>query len=268
MSGSPFSFDRQAEAWSDRAALPDAAVERWVDAVVDAAAPDSALGAPRAVLDLGAGSGGLGAALRPALARRCLEYVGLDLSFPMLRLFRGVDGAAALVRADARRGWPLADGSVLVLLASRAAHLFAAEALVAEALRVLAPGGAMLVGGVRRSRDSVTAELRRELHRRLEARGVEAVRRGRRWRQLDLGFSRAGCRVETRTLAGWSTRVRPRQPLERWREKDGLAGRSVPRAIKSRILQDLERWAQSRYGDLDEPRATEEQYETLIVKRP
>jgi SAM-dependent methyltransferase len=101
--------------------------------------------APSPVLDLGCGTGRM---LGP-LARAGFRPMGLDCSPAMLERAQRKT-VAPLILADARRGLPLLDGSLNLIISLHATLIHFAgpgelEGLLAEARRVLAPGGALVV---------------------------------------------------------------------------------------------------------------------------
>jgi ubiquinone/menaquinone biosynthesis C-methylase UbiE len=105
----------------------------------------SALGrrSPRAILDVGCGTGQLAGRLRAAFPRA--ELVGCDFSAGMLGRAAGRDHGVDWVRADALR-LPFADESFDALTCTEAFHWFSdQQAALAEFYRVLAPGGRALV---------------------------------------------------------------------------------------------------------------------------
>src|SRR5262245_41280567 len=104
------SFDEQAGSYEERAGLSAVICREVAALVLD--------GGAGLVLDVGAGTGVLGR----ELARRS-RYVGLDISRPMLRQF----DAGLRLQADVDGRWPLADGSAVVILFSRSAHLLKSD---------------------------------------------------------------------------------------------------------------------------------------------
>lgn len=110
------------------------------DAVVHALGHRS----PRAILDVGCGTGQLAARLRGTFPRS--EVVGCDFSAGMLRNAAQRDRGVSWVRADALR-LPFARGRFEALTCTEAFHWFPdQEAALAEFHRVLAPGGRVLIG--------------------------------------------------------------------------------------------------------------------------
>lgn len=90
-------------------------------------------------LDVGCGTG----QSRQVYADRAAGYVGIDLSFEALRLARGKAPGISFVQADAGR-LPFADGSFDgVAFSSVLHHIPDVGPALAEALRVLAPGGSV-----------------------------------------------------------------------------------------------------------------------------
>ncbi|RMH22677.1 MAG: methyltransferase domain-containing protein [Acidobacteria bacterium] len=266
-----FTFDRQARSFDRRAGLPPGVAQRVAAAVVEllaAARPRGAAGGGL-LLELGAGTGEIGA----ELALRAPRYVGFDLSPAMLARFRrrrGRPRSAWLVAADGDATWPFRDRTARLIFASRAAHLLAPEPLVGEILRLADDAGALLVAGrVRRAPISLRDELRRELRRRLAARGVEARRGGASLRRLrDALVAHGGEPLPPRVVAAWEVVERPDDALAAWRAKDGLAGVALEPELRRAVLDELAAWARTRYGALAYQRTSEERYELAAIRLP
>ena len=117
--------------------------ETAVEAAVMAALGPAPLGD---LLDIGTGTGRMIELLGP----RATTALGIDRSPEMLRLARGRIEAAGLSHGAVRRGdmyaLPPADGSIDTVIIHQVLH-FADDpaAVIAEAARVLAPGGRLLV---------------------------------------------------------------------------------------------------------------------------
>jgi SAM-dependent methyltransferase len=138
-------------------------------------------GPDRRVLDFGCGIG----RMLPALARSCALAVGIDVSAGMLAEARRRCRAFSnllLVRSSGRDLAMFADGSFELVLAVDSfpyLHLSdIAEPMFAEAARLLAPGGSLVILNYS-YRDDFEAD-RRDLDRLSEAHGLEVVRRGTR----------------------------------------------------------------------------------------
>jgi ubiquinone/menaquinone biosynthesis C-methylase UbiE len=140
------SFDRAAGYYDATRGLPDEVIE----VVIDVLAAEAA-GKGRCV-EIGVGTGRIAL----PLARRGVTLIGADIAEAMLR--RLVHNAGErlpfpLLRADSTV-LPLAGGSVGAVVASHVLHLIPDwEAAVDEAVRVLRPGGPLLVdfGGTPRA---------------------------------------------------------------------------------------------------------------------
>jgi SAM-dependent methyltransferase len=222
------------------------------------------------LLEVGAGTGEVGAPLARTWPGR---YLALDLSLGMLAEFRRHRREARplrRVRADAAAPWPLAV-PLRIVFCARAAHLVGAGRLAAEvSLRRHRRGTWLVLGRVGRQPTSVRATLRRELRRRL----AEAGRPGRDGASSSVDLlallERLGGRPQgSRVVASWPVEERPRDALRAWRERPGLAGLAeseLPAAGKRALLEDLERWALGRFGDLDRPYASEERYELAMLE--
>ncbi len=221
------------------------------------------LAAGGVVLELGAGTGQLGA-LFPALA---VEYIGLDASAPMLKVFEERLPAAKppsirLIRTDVDRDWPVQSMSVRAVFSSRAAHLFDQAHVVAETLRVAHPAGATFtLGRVQRDAHGIRSRLRREMRSLLAARGF-SPRDGERGQRsiLDAFRARGATPLGPIVAAAWAVRSTAANVLDAWREKPGLGGIEPPQETKDAILAELADWAATRFGSLDAPHEAEERY--------
>jgi ubiquinone/menaquinone biosynthesis C-methylase UbiE len=259
-------FDRDAAAYDSRSGIP---VERRPE-IVRALADVAALVAGDLVLELGAGTGQLGACF-PALG---LQYVGLDASAPMLEVFErrrpAGEPAMRLIEADVDAAWPLPDASVRAVFSSRAVHLFDLEHVVTETLRVArGPAAAFVLGRVQRDAASVRSVLRREMRSMLAARGFEP-RDGdaRQRRVLDAFRARGAAPLGPVVAATWPVRSTAADVLKVWRRKPGIGGCEPPEAAKAAVLDQLEAWAAARFGSLDAADDAEERYVLEGVRLP
>jgi len=139
--GGSIAFDRAAGYYDESRGLPAGVDDLVADRIETAVGPGARL------LELGVGTGRVALPLH----RRGRRVVGVDLSLPMLDRYRAKAAALglpppAVLRADATR-LPFRDACVDAVLEVHVLHLVPAwrEAL-AEARRVLAPGGVVLVG--------------------------------------------------------------------------------------------------------------------------
>lgn len=133
-------FAAQAEVWDSIRSLHVAEAE--VERAIDRALGHRTLGT---LVDVGTGTGRMIELFGP----RASEAIGIDRSSDMLRLAR-VKLESAGIRSSLRQGdmyaLPLADGSADCVIIHQVLHYAHAPAdAIAEAARVLAPGGTLLV---------------------------------------------------------------------------------------------------------------------------
>jgi ArsR family transcriptional regulator len=133
-------FAAQAEVWDSIRSLHVAEAE--VERAIDRALGHRALGT---LVDIGTGTGRMIELFGP----RASEAIGIDRSSDMLRLAR-VKLESAGVRSSLRQGdmyaLPLADGTADCVMIHQVLHYAHAPAdAIAEAARVLSPGGTLLV---------------------------------------------------------------------------------------------------------------------------
>ncbi len=252
-------FDDQAERFDERAALPAPAARRIADVLRDMVS----LRPGQRWLELGPGTG----ALSLDLVRSRIAYVGVDSSEAMLSVFRdklAQEGLSAELRvADANAPWPVPDGGIDVVFSARAVHHVAVKHAVDELARVASPEGVFLVlGRVKRPPDSVRAEMRARMRELLARRGYVGLdHRGHSSRIFEALESLGVRRIEPRIAARWTQPRSPADSLVDWRGKEGLAGLTLPGAVKDEILTELRAWATEQYGDPHAPLQQEESFE-------
>jgi ubiquinone/menaquinone biosynthesis C-methylase UbiE len=249
-------FDGAAAAEFDRrAGLPESARDRVAEAVIELAE----LAPAELLLEVGVGTGEIGF----ALARRAPRYLGFDLSAAMLaELARQAppDLQIAVVQADAGARWPADDRSVRAVFGSRVLHLLDPDHVVAEARRVASSRGlALIIGRVRRDPESVSAQMRRQMRRFLEEETGRWVRGGP-GPLLERARVAGATMLEPRAVARWPVARSPRDSLESWRHKPGLAGGEVSEPLKIAVLDRLAAWALAAFGSLEAPIPSEEAY--------
>jgi SAM-dependent methyltransferase len=134
-------FDQAAGYYDESRGIPREVEEQAADQV------EAAVGPAARLLEMGVGTGRVALPLH----RRGRQVVGVDLSLPMLERYRAKAAAEGLappplLRADATR-LPFRDACVDAVLEVHVLHLIPDwELALAEARRVLVPGGTVLIG--------------------------------------------------------------------------------------------------------------------------
>ena len=134
-------FDQAAGYYDESRGIPREVEEQAADQV------EAAVGPAARLLEMGVGTGRVALPLH----RRGRRVVGVDLSLPMLERYRAKAAAEGLappplLRADATR-LPFRDACVDAVLEVHVLHLIPDwELALAEARRVLVPGGTVLIG--------------------------------------------------------------------------------------------------------------------------
>ncbi len=256
-------FDEQAPRYDARVGLPESVSAAVARAVVERAHA----GADDLVLELGAGTGEIGVCLE----RLPIRYVGLDASAAMLDLFRAKASPAApsLIVADCDRPWPLPDGSVSVVFASRVIHLLQPGHVARETMRVCRPAGLLILGRVVRDREGVTERLRRQRLELMAAAGITA-RQGEAGTRRVLAevVDRGGESLGRQFVAEWISETTPAAVIADWESLARMGSVVVDAATRGSILDALRDWARAEFGDLDRPRAFPAHYAIDIVRVP
>jgi len=205
------------------------------------------------LLELGVGTGRIAL---PLIARG-YRYIALDVNPAMLEVLRqkaaGVMRKVRLLQADAR-AIPLPEESVHGVIVVHLWHLLPDwPKALAEALRVLKPGGVLLEGW-----DQVEAEPEWRLQERwralVEAEGVE-VERGRHRRRLaevEEALKRLGLKPKTRQVVAWREERTLREALEALQDRLYSFTQAVPEEVHAQVMPRLWAWAEGEFGGLDQ----------------
>lgn len=205
---------------------------------------------PARVLDLGAGTGRFG---KVFVAAGDL-YVGIDVSFPMLREFRANSMSACLAQADGQK-LPFRDGFFDVVMLMQV--LSGAENwqdILNETVRVVRDGGLVVVGHTVSSQEGMTAQLKRQLNLILEEMILEEMNvvrhQPQQARRQALAWleSSAGRRLHL-CAASWTASTTPQEFLARHRT--GARFAALPSSIQEDALHQLGAWAKTVFGSLD-----------------
>lgn len=219
------------------------------------------------LLELGAGTGRIAL---PLIARG-YRYIALDKDPAMLEVFRqkaaGVMRKVRLLEADAR-AIPLPDESVHGVIVVHLWHLLPDwPRALAEALRVLKPGGVLLEGW-----DRMEAEEERLLQEKwallAAEEGLEVVRgrHGKRLAEVEEALKRLGLKPKAREVVRWREERTFRQALEALSKRLYSFTQLVPEEVHARIMQRLWSWAEEEFSDLDRPFTVERSF-TLRTTR-
>ncbi len=206
------------------------------------------------VLELGAGTGRLAL---PLIARG-LWYIGLEADPHKLKLLqekvRGVTRKVRLLQAEPVR-IPLEAEEVHGVLAVDLWHRLPDwPRALAEALRVLKPGGVLLEGweGVEGEEDWALQEKWRALAQE-EGYPVERGVRQRRLLEVEKALKRLGLKPEAREVARWSETHPLRECLEALEARVYSFTELLPEEVHRRVMGRLWAWAEAEWGSLDRP---------------
>jgi ubiquinone/menaquinone biosynthesis C-methylase UbiE len=249
-------FDSVAPTFERHRALPDG-VPRAIRAVV-LEAVDTA--SPR-ILDLGAGTGRIGWPFVEAGD----DYVGLDLSFGMLRGFMqraGVGHAPRLVQADGEH-LPFRDATFdAVMLIQVFGGMRGWRRLLAEARRVLRGSGMLVLGRTVAPPDGLDARMKQRLALLLDEIGAPADRTNTR--EDAQGWLEQTARGTRLVAAKWTAERTPRGFVARHRT--GARFSALPAAVKEEALRRLAAWAETAFGSLDAASAEPHAFELQVFK--
>jgi ubiquinone/menaquinone biosynthesis C-methylase UbiE len=202
------------------------------------------------LLDLGAGTGRIGDAFVAAGD----AYVAVEPSAGMLARFaakatlRGRP-APRLVQADGRT-LPFADAAFdAVLLVQVLSGAPGWRRLLAEAKRVLRPGGALVLAKTVRPPDGIDARMRAQLSEILAEMGIDERRPGADRDEARGWLAPEAQRLAEVVAARWDAPRSPRDFLDR--HATGARFTALPKSVREESLERLAQWAVETFGSLD-----------------
>jgi ubiquinone/menaquinone biosynthesis C-methylase UbiE len=239
-------FDAAARTFDQHRALPGGVPEAIRAAVWECARKSR----PERVLEVGAGSGRVGRTFVDAGD----WYLGVDSSIGMLGEFVSRQKSAGkrearLIQAD---GVHLPFGKHLfdvVLLAQVLSGARSWRGLVDEAVRVLRPEGAIVVGQTVAPDGGVDMRMKRRLAEILAGEGVDGHVSQKNRNNALRWLESAAARAERRVAASWASSRSPRSFIERHHTANRFS--TLPPPVQERALQQLSEWAESAFGSLD-----------------
>jgi ubiquinone/menaquinone biosynthesis C-methylase UbiE len=256
-------FDAAAPSFDRDRALPDGVAEAIRAAVLEAA---GGLPRPR-LLDIGAGTGRIG---WPFVAAGD-DYVGVDLSFGMLRSF--LERAAwegdspdlpppRLAQADGRR-LPFPDAAFdAVMMIQVFGGMPDWRRLVTEARRVLRPSGALVIGRTLAPEDGVDARMKQRLASILSDIAIDPG--GNVRGEVEEALEGGARSAKSIMVASWRADRTAGRFLVRHRT--GARFSALPEPTKEEALRRLGKWAVATFGSLDRIHSEQHEFELRAFK--
>ncbi|MEL6439020.1 MAG: class I SAM-dependent methyltransferase [Cyanobacteria bacterium J06621_8] len=258
-------FDDQAKTFETRAGLSESTCRVIVQTALDLAG----IKPGEQVVEVGAGTGQIG----QWFAAEEVQYLGFDLSAAMLEEFQlHLDSQVnsknparkntTLLQGDANQQWFVGNNQASLIFSSRTLHLLDLEHVVQESLRIAHPERAtVLIGSVQRDPQGVKSQMRKQMQTLLAAETLQGRQKKRLIEQLIKLFIQQGAiEIKPVAVSQWQVASTPRQSLESWRGKANLAGIELDEGVKQHVLDQLQAWAEAKFGDLDQPIETAETY--------
>lgn len=221
-------------------------------------------------LEIGAGTGEIGYFLQDL----SIPYVGIDLSGGMLDVYRKrfeqQGNIPHLIQTDGNEPWPFENESVSVFFSSRAMHQLDQVNVHKQLARLSSPSGAILIlGNVKRNKNSVKTIMRKEMHQVLNEFGLkEKSGQSNRNQLFKMLEEQGGRKLQPITASHWQVRHAPIDSINSWQSVDGIAGQPVDEALKIQILETLISRVKDKFTDLNQALEAEETYELNAIKLP
>ncbi len=217
------------------------------------------------VLELGVGTGRIAL---PVAAAGC-RVVGVDISADMLHVARAKEGGGALwlLQGDIER-LPFADGVFDATLAVHVLHLARDwRSVLAEAMRVLRPGGVFIQGRDWRDPQSCVGRLRSKLRETL----IDLLPGSRppgAGAAVGQALTKLGATVEPEVVAAvWVAPISPAQVLEEMASRSDAETWVLDNVTLSAALERLRAWAATVYDDLDRTEEVERRFVIQVARR-
>jgi SAM-dependent methyltransferase len=220
------------------------------------------------VLDLGAGTG----RISHLLLGRGLAVTALDLSRSMLQYLAdhrpSGTSALELTQADLVR-LPFRPDSFPAALTVHVLHLVPDWRMaLAEVLRVLRPGGKLLVGLTEHDQSDPTTRIADQWRRILANHGVGPQTPVRYDEEIGGWLTERGAARQDVVAASWQRLRRPREYLDEIGQGLYPFFWTIPEEIFPALLEELETWVSHSVGEIDAPIASEVSFVWRVYTLP
>lgn len=257
------SFDRAASFYDRTRGFPPG-VERQVAGEI---CRQAGLGKGGRLLELGVGTGRLAL----PLAEEGLAVFGVDISWRMLEVLRGKDTPHRVhaVQGDIT-ALPFPPTSFDAVLAVHVLHLVGGwQVALAEAVRVLRPGGCFALGWGERDENSPTWQVRKAWREIVHRLGGTTERPGEQESERIVAALEAmGLRQEkVGGVACWTVPVSPAGAVQTIAERVFSETWSLSEELHRKALEELKEWVGRHYADPESPVETEERFQIALVRR-
>lgn len=252
------SFDRAANFYDQTRQLLEPIANYGIPTLVHA------IGAGSRVLEVGAGTGRISI----PLLERGVDWMGCDLSMPMMKRFQEKYASPRIAQADATL-LPLPAGHFDVVLTVHVMHLIPAwrEAL-REFRRVLAPGGTYINVSTWASVGASAGDNIREYWRGwLRQHGVDSENPGARdFKDVQEELRALGATISEIEAVRFPETYTLRAELDRFASRNYSYTWDIPDAIFEESIKELRSWVSAEYGDLDQEMHDEVRFVIHVAK--
>lgn len=257
-------FDRAVEYYDKTRSLPDDRHRALIDTLIQT----TNVQPTDAVLEIGIGTGRIAI----SVAQHVKRLYGIDLSQEMMNVLRKklVDAHLNidLSQADAVK-LPFAANTFNLVYAVHVYHLVHNwRDGIADAFRVLEPGGHFVVNYHRRSPDSPNSQLRQQLHAAARDMGIDTRRPGAQTEaEVFQEISRHDPSPRTVLANQWRDVEVPEKILQELDRQIFSETWMIPRDVMDQAMPKVRAWAEQEFKDLSAP--IERSYETqwLIAQK-
>jgi ubiquinone/menaquinone biosynthesis C-methylase UbiE len=238
------SFDRAANFYDQTRQLLAPIANYGIPALVNAIGPGSR------VLEVGAGTGRISL----PLLERGVDWMGCDLSLPMMKRFQEKYSLPRIAQADATL-LPFPTERFDVVLTVHVMHLIPAwREVLREFRRVLIPGGTYLnVSTWASAGDSVGDKIREHWRGWLREHGVDAEHPGARdFKDVQEELRTLGANLTEIEAVRFPDSFILQEELDRFASRIYSYTWHIPDPVFGESMQELRSWVFSEYGDLDQ----------------
>ena len=241
----------------------------WVmDAVAESIMREAHLTRASKVLEIGIGTGRIALPLHA----REMPVFGIDLSLAMMgelqKKIAGGNARVAFGQADANH-LPFADATFEAAYAVHVYHLVANwEYALRQALRVLKPGGTLLISYHYRGADSPNRRLRQKLSELIEPYGINTRRPGaQNSEELKTELEKLADDLKIVHIATWKESSTLAEILDQLGARIFSETWAIPPDLMARIMPSLRAWAEQEVGDPSQVLDEDSQFNWLVARK-